>query len=571
MITFTRIKYQNFLAAGNAPIDVRLDQHPATLVVGNNGSGKSTLSEAISFALFGRPLRGVTKPRLVNSINQRDCLVELWFTILGVPYHVRRGIKPQVFEIYQNGTLLPTPANANDYQTILETDILKLNFKAFQQVVILGNASYIPFMRLTPGHRRELVESLLDIEVFGAMNALNKDDLAAVKTELDRLQQTRDSVNEMIRLAQTYHDHQEEQRQQQVTLIDTNIVQVTQTCADLERDKVDLMNDLAPYETVRKMFADAQAKQGEYERLLADITGRDKKARRERQFYSEHDTCPTCEQTISDEFKQDRYNTLTKTEEDAARAIVQCRALIEKYAAQVAEAQLGLDQAAVIQRAIDAIDAKLPVHRVRITELKRERERVLATQYPVATAGDVEQLQQQLADVETKLEELTRRRVIVEAAAMLLRDNGIKAKVIRHFIPVINRLINHYLTALDFPISFCLDEEFTESIKSRHRDDFAYDSFSEGEKKRIDLALLLTWRAVARLKNSASTNLLILDEVFDSSLDANGTEEFLKIIANMESDTNILVISHKTDVLVDKFAHVVVFEKARGFSTIKMP
>lgn len=569
MITFTKVKYQNFLAAGNAPIEIDLAAHPATLIVGTNGTGKSTMSEAICFALFGRPLRNITKPKLVNSINQRDCVVELWFTVKGSQYRIKRGIKPQVFEIYENGNLIPSPAAVADYQTLLESNIIGLNFKSFMQVVVLGSASYVPFMRLTPGSRRDIIEDLLDIEVFGAMNALTKEESNTLRVDLDKLVQARELVTGQVKMAQSFHEHQEDQRQQQLDAIDANIAAVETTIQTLEHDRDELIEQKAPYAKLVLVYDAATEKVHEYERLLTAIGGRDKKARKERQFYDEHDTCPTCEQGISEDFKAGRYTSLEKIEQDAAKALEQCRSLITKYQGQQADAQEGLDKAAAIQKDIDAIAAAIPVHRLRIRELQYERMRVLAKQYPVATEADLEDLQRKLVDLQTQHEALAHKRVIVDAAGMLLRDNGIKAKVIRHYIPIINRSINHYLTAMDFPIAFTLDDEFNESIKSRHRDDFAYDSFSEGEKKRIDLALLLTWRAVARLKNSASTNLLILDEVFDSSLDANGTEEFLKIIAALEASTNVFVISHKTDQLVDKFAHTIVFEKQRGFSQIR--
>jgi len=569
MIVFQKVKYQNFLASGNAPIEIALNEHPATLIVGVNGTGKSTLSEAICFALFGRPLRNINKPKLVNSINGRDCLVELDFTTSSSSYKIKRGIKPTVFEILENGTLIPSPASVQDYQTLLEQHILKLNYKSFMQVVVLGSASYVPFMRLTTSSRREIIEDLLDIEVFGAMNALTKEELTELRVELDKLTQAKDLVSEQVRMAQSFTEHIEDQRQQQLATIDATLAGVETTVAKLEEDITDLTNDLAPYDAVQAAYDTAFAKQQEYEKLFASITSRDKKVKKERSFYDEHDTCPTCEQDISADFKQGRYAVLTKTEADAAKAIAQCQALITKYRAQVDTLDGELDKAAVIRKSIDAITAKIPVHQARVRELHAERKRTeQAPMAPVRTV-DVEALQKQLTDLQTRHEELSRKRVIIDAASMLLRDNGIKAKVIRHYIPIINRSINHYLTAMDFPILFNLDDEFAETIKSRYRDDFSYDSFSEGEKKRIDLALLLTWRAVARLKNSASTNLLILDEVFDSSLDANGTEEFLKIIAALESDTNIFVISHKTDQLVDKFAHTLVFEKVRGFSQLR--
>jgi DNA repair exonuclease SbcCD ATPase subunit len=569
MIVFTKVKYQNFLASGNAPIEIELNKHSATLIVGVNGTGKSTLSEAICFALFGRPLRNITKPKLVNSINQSDCLVELEFSVKGANYKVKRGIKPTLFEVYENGKLIPSPASVVDYQTLLEQNIIGLNFKSFMQVVVLGSASYVPFMRLTSSSRREIIEDLLDIEVFGAMNALTKEELNTLKADLDKCAHARELVGDKLRLAQTYTTHLEEQRQQQLDTIDTAITTVEATITQLVDDRAAIDREAATYATVEAAFKIACDKELEYQRLLVTITGKGKKVSKERLFYEEHDTCPTCEQTISDTFKDERYAALTKTEEAAAAALVQCQKLVDKYQTQMATIRIELDQGRELERKAAAIGAQLPVHNARRRELLAQRKQVEAQATQPAEAADVEEIQRQLLELQGKHAELSRKRVIVDAAGMLLRDNGIKAKVIRHYIPIINKAINGYLVAMDFPILFTLDDEFQEKIKSRHRDDFTYDSFSEGEKKRIDLALLLTWRAVARLKNSASTNLLILDEVFDSSLDANGTEEFLKIIAALEADTNIFVISHKTDQLVDKFAHTLVFEKVRGFSQLR--
>jgi DNA repair exonuclease SbcCD ATPase subunit len=570
MITFQKVSYKNFLAAGNSPITIDLNIHQSTLVVGHNGTGKSTLSEAICFALFGRPLRNINKPKLVNSINARDCLVELEFKTSSGNYRIRRGIKPNVFEVYENGTLIPSPASAADYQLLLETNILKLNYKSFMQVVVLGSASYVPFMRLTSSSRREIIEDLLDIEVFSAMNALAKDDLTALRNELDKLIQAKGLVGEQVRMAQNFTVHLEEQRQQQLVAVENNIGQVANTIATSTEEIVELQSTLATYDPYQQALTDATAKKSEYERNRFAIQAKLKELRKERAFYDENDSCPKCEQSLTDELKQGRYETLDSKEQGAQKALAQCDTLVAKYEAQIDAANTELAEASTIRQRIHGIQATLAVHKTRLAELQQERGRLQADSGVPPQAVDVEDLQRQLAELSQKHDDTARKRVIMDAAGMLLRDNGIKAKVIRHYIPIINRTINAYLTAMDFPIAFTLDEEFQEKIKSRYRDDFAYDSFSEGEKKRIDLALLLTWRAVARLKNSAASNLLILDEVFDSSLDANGTEEFLKIIAGLEKDTRVFVISHKTDQLVDKFGHTITFVKNRGFSEIKI-
>ena len=570
MITFQRVSYKNFLAAGNSPITIDLDTHQSTLVVGHNGTGKSTLSEAICFALFGRPLRNINKPKLVNSINGRDCLVELDFKTSSSAYKIRRGIKPNVFEVYENGTLIPSPASVSDYQELLESNILKLNYKSFMQVVVLGSASYVPFMRLTTSSRRDIIEDLLDIEVFSAMNALAKDDLTNLKNDLDKVLQARGLLGEQVRMAQNFTEHLEDQRREQLALVDTNIAQVVATIDEAKTSITELQATLDTYEEYRTAHAEATAKKAEYERNRFAVQAKLKELRKEHAFYDENDTCPKCEQSLTDEHKQGRYAALDSKEQGAEKALTQCDVLIAKYQVQIDSANTELSQASTIRQQIHGIQAQMSVHETRLAELRRERVRLQDTSATVPQTVDVEDLQRQLADLVIKHDDLSRRRVIMDAAGMLLKDSGIKSKVIRHYVPIINRTINAYLTAMDFPIAFTLDEEFSEKIKSRYRDDFAYDSFSEGEKKRIDLALLLTWRAIARLKNSAASNLLILDEVFDSSLDANGTEEFLKIIAGLEKDTRVFVISHKTDQLQDKFQHSITFVKNRGFSEIKI-
>lgn len=570
MITFQKVSYKNFLASGNSPITIDLNTHQSTLIVGHNGAGKSTMSEAICFALFGRPLRNINKPKLVNSINARECRVELHFKTSSGSYRIVRGIKPNVFEIYENGVLIPAPAAASDYQELLESHILKLNYKSFMQVVVLGSASYVPFMRLTSTSRREIIEDLLDIEVFSTMNALAKEDLATLRNELDKCVQAKGLVGEQVRMAQNFTVHLEEQRQQQLVAVNNAINQVTATIAEDTAEIVELQETLQTYESYQVAHDEAVAKRSEYERHQFVVKGKIKELTNERKFYADNDNCPKCAQPLTDGHKHERYQTLDSKQQAAEKALAQCEALIQKYTNQIAELDVHLREASDVRQRLHGRQATLLVHKTRLQELLKEQERLQTSPTSAPQTVDIEDLQRQLVDLAKNHDDMSRKRVIMDAATMLLRDNGIKSKVIRHYVPIINRTINAYLTAMDFPIAFTLDDEFQEKIKSRYRDDFAYDSFSEGEKKRIDLALLLTWRAVARMKNSAASNLLILDEVFDSSLDANGTEEFLKIIAGLEKDTRVFVISHKTDQLVDKFAHTITFVKNRGFSEIKL-
>ena len=565
MIIFEKVRYKNFLATGNVSIELALNENASTLVIGKNGAGKSTMTEALCFALFGRALRNINKPALVNSTNQKDTLVELWFTIDQTKYRIKRGMKPTVFQIYVDDVLLPAPAALADYQTLLETTILKINYKSFMQIVVLGSASFVPFMRLTPASRRDIIEDLLDIEIFSAMSGLTKDEIAEVKTTGDQLTMQRVLLEEQLRMAETFASQLDGERDEKLTAL--------RAAMDTTQAQIDTLREQqSEWTTAREAYTEVSAqhraateKHSGYTTTHRAIATQEKKLEKERVFFTTHDECPTCEQSITDKFKQARFQVLAEKEAAAQKALIQCQSLVEKYAALVATHQLGLDADAELQRQIALVSGQVPIHTQRLRELEEERQ---ATLVPPAAPVDVDAIQAEQQEILEQHTVVAARRSVLDTAMTLLKDSGIKARVIKHYLPIINKHINYYLTAMDFPIHFTLNEEFKETIQSRHRDDFSYESFSEGEKKRIDLALLLTWRSIARLKNSASCNVLVLDEVFDSSLDINGTEEFLKIIHELEH-ANVFVISHKTDSLIDKFHHVITFEKQRGFSAIK--
>ena len=565
MIIFEKVRYKNFLATGNVSIELALNENASTLVIGKNGAGKSTMTEALCFALFGRALRNINKPALVNSTNQKDTVVELWFTIDQTKYRIKRGMKPTVFQIYVDDVLLPAPAALADYQTLLETTILKINYKSFMQIVVLGSASFVPFMRLTPASRRDIIEDLLDIEIFSAMSGLTKDEIAEVKSTGDQLTMQRVLLEEQLRMAETFASQLDGERDEKLTAL--------RAAMDTTQAQIDTLREQqSEWTTAREAYTEVSAqhraateKHSGYTTTHRAIASQEKKLEKERVFFTTHDECPTCEQSITDKFKQARFQVLAEKEAAAQKALIQCQSLVEKYAALVDTHQLGLDADAELQRQIALVSGQVPIHTQRLRELEEERQ---ATLVPPAAPVDVDAIQAEQQEILEQHTVVAARRSVLDTAMTLLKDSGIKARVIKHYLPIINKHINYYLTAMDFPIHFTLNEEFKETIQSRHRDDFSYESFSEGEKKRIDLALLLTWRSIARLKNSASCNVLVLDEVFDSSLDINGTEEFLKIIHELEH-ANVFVISHKTDSLVDKFHHVITFEKQRGFSAIK--
>ena len=565
MILFERCRYKNFLATGDVPIELSLNANASTLIIGKNGVGKSTMTEALCFALFGRALRNINKPALINSTNRKDTVVELWFTIDQTQYRIKRGMKPTVFQIYVDDVLLPAPAALADYQTLLESTILKINYKSFMQIVVLGSASFVPFMRLTPAARREIIEDLLDIEIFSVMNGLAKEEIAEVKIVGDQLTMQRVLLDEQLRMAETFTTQLVGERDDKLAALRTAMA-ASQTQIDTLREQQ------SEWAAAREVYAEvptqhraASDKHSGYATTHRAIASQEKKLEKERVFYTTHDACPTCEQSITDNFKQDRFLVLSEKEITAQKALTQCQSLMDKYAALVTTHQLGLDADAALQRQIALVSGQVPIHTQRLRELEAERQTTLA---PPAAPVDVDALHTQQQEIREQHTVVAARRSMLDTASTLLKDSGIKARVIKHYLPIINKHINYYLTAMDFPIHFTLNEEFKEHIQSRHRDDFCYESFSEGEKKRIDLALLLTWRSIARLKNSASCNVLVLDEVFDSSLDINGTEEFLKIIHALEH-ANVFVISHKTDSLIDKFHHVITFEKQRGFSAIK--
>jgi DNA repair exonuclease SbcCD ATPase subunit len=566
MIRFTKVTYQNFLATGNVPITIDLIAHATTLIVGTNGAGKSTMSEAICFALFGKALRNINKPALVNSVNGRDCIVELEFTTVSGAFKVRRGIKPAIFEIYRNGVLEPVPANVDDYQETLES-IIKLDYKSFKQVVILGSGTYVPFMCLSAASRRGIIEDLLDIEVFSSMNALAKEDLSEIKQQLDKNILQRKALGEQIVMGETFTAHLAEQNRLKLMSVHAEQIKLVEESKGLLHDRYELEQDLVDFADAKDAFNTLNTKQHELERTMDKLKSKAAEIRRDAHFYETHENCPECEQVITDDFKQAKQSAAAQKIGDVDKAIALCQRMLDENLALRGEQQKRVSESQTLITKLQGINTHLTWHKRRLTELMAEEKQL---QVPVTAPNiDLQALRTQVDDLANQHNELSRNRVVYDAATMLLKDNGIKTKVIKHYLPIINKQINHYLLAMDFPILFTFDESFNESMKSRHRDDFVYESFSEGEKKRIDLALLLTWRAIAAMKNSASTNLLILDEVFDGSLDASGIEEFLKLMTTLEEGTNVFVISHRTDQLIDKFHHNIMFEKHKQFSRIK--
>lgn len=568
MIIFTNIRWKNLLSTGNYWIEIPLNKKQNTLVVGENGSGKSTLLDAICFVLYNKPFRNINKPSLTNSINQKDTIVEIEFHTENHKFKVVRGIKPPIFEIYKDDELINQDAEAKDYQEYLETFILKLNYKSFTQIVILGSASFTPFMQLSAADRRSIIEDLLDIQIFSLMNSIVKSkqsELVAKKNENKILV---DTTNEKIamqnryitetqrgveKLIEGYHkeisNHKEE-----ITQLQNSIETSTKLINNLQSTITD---KLKIQSTLKKIT-----------QLEIQIEHNLNKHKKNKQFFESQEYCPTCNQTIEQSFKG---NQLIQIQEK----IEECQVGLKKIEEKISSYQSRIREIEETETKITKESVKITEYSTAISQIKKFiealEENIIQTQTKhSSTEHELERLREQ----QQKLEELeNEKRLMLEqssyydVAGTLLKDTGIKTKIVKQYLPIINTLVNKYLASMDFFVNFTLDESFKETIKSRYRDDFSYSSFSEGEKQRIDMALMLTWRAIAKIKNSANTNLLILDEIFDSSMDNTGADELMKILHQLDG-TNVFVISHRGDILQDKFSHVIKFTKQQNFSHI---
>ena len=564
-IHFEKVRYKNILSTGDSWTEIPLDNNKSTLIVGENGAGKSTMLDAICFALYGKPFRRINKPQLVNSINQKGLMVELEFKVGASRYVVKRGIKPNIFEIWRDGEILNQDAAARDYQAYLEQNILKLNFKSFGQVVVLGSSTFVPFMQLPAASRREVIEDLLDIQIFTVMNTLLKERIIANKESVTDIKYKIDILESKIESAK---DHNESIRKIKETEV-SRIKERVKEQLDIIQSEEQLIDDVSV--KMDDLIASISDKQAERKRLddLDKIDSKlDTKFRqisKEVKFYENHDNCPTCKQGIEHEFKE--QTTLSHMDkireiEDARRQIAERR---EKHTSRLSCISDIEDEISKLHLNISEHRANVKFAKNTLKGIKKELEDAEQEVETIDTST-INKLEQDLKDHHSTQQSLFDDRETLSVVASMLKDGGIKTRIIKQYVPIMNKLINKYLAAMDFFVQFELDENFNETIKSRFRDVFSYASFSEGEKLRIDLALLFTWRAVSKLRNSVSTNLLIMDEIMDSSLDNAGTEEFLKIINELTADSNIFIISHKGDQLYDKFDNVVRFEKVKNFS-----
>ena len=569
MIVFQSVRWKNFLSTGNTFTEINFQKSPNTLIIGNNGAGKSTILDALCFGLFGKPFRKINKPQLLNSINQQAAVVEIEFLIGKKQYKVIRGIKPNIFEVYCNGVMVDQDAKAKDYQEHLEKFILKLNFKSFTQVVILGSASFVPFMQLSPGDRRAIIEDLLDIGIFSSMNGVVKEKMAEIKDITTKTKYEMDLTSERINFQKQAIEEHKTRSDEEIKKKKEEIKQSIDQTFTLQRD-IDLIQkhiDVLNSKINDKLVI--EKKSSKLLQLESKLESRLKKLEKEAKFYEENHDCPTCKQSIADTFRRSQLSGIDKTKGEIGVGIQDIETKIQETNQRIEEIQKIVKHIQAHNNEIVKHNSTISAVHSFINKLQREVEVLSAHKDSLEVDNaKLKELRTELGLLVKKQEELATEKQYYEFAASLLKDTGIKTKIIRQYLPIMNKLINKYLGAMDFFVNFNINENFEETIKSRHRDDFGYANFSEGEKMRIDLALLFTWRQIAKLKNSTNTNLLILDEVFDSSLDGVGTEEFLKLIHEMGPDTNIFVISHKGDQLFDKFRSIIRFEKKNNFSQV---
>lgn len=569
MIQFKKLRWKNFLSTGDSFTEIELDRHPTSLIIGENGSGKSTMLDVLTFSLFSKPFRKVNKTQMINTVNGKGCLTEVEFVIGNKTYLVRRGQKPNIFEIYVDDELINQDAKVKDYQDRLEKQILKLNYKSFTQIIVLGSSSFQPFMQLPAFHRREVIEDLLDIQIFSIMNQILKERITDNKDELFVNDQTLELNSDKIEIQRKYIQEVKEINNDKITktkeFIRTSQKEASDHRRNIDENKTKAEELLAEVEGFDVLLGEIK----EYEKLENKIKNALEKVQGDIDFFDNHDDCPLCKQGIENDHKlsimleKDRMiDEKGKGLSDLGNKLV--RMNVKRNSMESIRIQINkLDsESERIGYQVDGIDDYV---------LKLEKEIDYLNEVKKRSYGDDEKLAVLKVDrdrLESKRKRLITDREYFHLASDLLKDTGIKTKIIKQYLPIMNKLINKHLTAMDSYFNFTLDENFNEQIKSRFRDEFSYDSFSEGEKMRIDLSLLFTWRAIAKMKNSANTNLLVLDEVFDSSLDTGGTDEFMKLLHSMGQGINIFVISHKGDALFDKFENVVKFEKIGNFSKI---
>ena len=569
MITFEKVRWKNFLSTGNTFTEVDLTANKTNLIIGTNGAGKSTILDALTFSLFGKPFRKINKPMLVNSVNEKDCMVEIEFKIGPNDFVVKRGIKPAKFEIWQNGAMLDQSSNAADYQKQLEQNILKMNYKSFTQIVVLGSSTFVPFMRLPLAQRREIIEDILDIQIFSMMNVALKDKLKTSTEEMREVDYSADIAEQKISM----------QRQliEQLSTRDESMIKEKQDRIgsllgeeEICQDSVSQLN-----EESQKLCKDLEELSGANKKLntlnnlKGKLTNKLTTYKKQHEFFEENDACPTCSQSITKEVREHKAGVIRSQVKELVLAI-------EELRCNMLDEQERCDKHTEISKELNDVQRKIAGHNATVTRINKNVRQLMIDVETLQNSKDdnsaeyekLKYLEKEHDDLKRQVAFVKKERDTLLAAGQLLKDNGIKTRIIKRYLPVMNKLINQYLQNMDFYINFALNENFEETIKSRFRDIFSYESFSEGEKARIDIALLLTWRSVAKLKNSVDTNILILDEIFDGSLDQNGTGELGWILRNFDDNTNVFVISHKES-LEGKFDRTLMCEKIKNFSVVK--
>ena len=566
MILFEKIRWKNFLSTGNQFTEMTFNENQTTLIIGNNGSGKSTVLDALTFSLFGKPFRKINKPLLVNSVNEKECRVEVEFSVGSINWKVVRGIKPNVFEIWRNDSLLDQSAAALDQQKWLEQNVLKMNYKSFTQIVILGSSTFVPFMQLSASNRREVIEDLLDIKIFSSMSGIIKEKIRQTKDDIKVLQLKKESLTDKVQMQKNFIEELESRAAEDIKSKESNIMTLLDEENKFMHDNIKITEELDDFNKVLKSYTGATEKLRKLVNLKGKISNKVSTITKEHKFFTENTVCPTCDQAIEETFRINRIN-------DAQTKAKELQSGYKELEEAIKEEEERERQFTTLSQEISKLNNDISQNNARISGCQRqirnlESEVQKLTDQLANRNTEHEKLETFKDNLKTTYDELVSKKDTInyyDFSYSLLKDGGVKSKIIKKYLPLINQQVNRYLQMMDFYINFTLDEEFNETVQSPIHENFSYSSFSEGEKMRIDLALLFTWREVARMKNSVNTNLLIMDEVFDSSLDGFGTEEFIKIIKYVVKDANIFIISHKTG-LEDRFDNVMRFEKVKGFS-----
>ena len=566
MIIFEKISWKNFLSTGNQPTEVILNDKPTTLIMGTNGAGKSTILDALTFSLYGKSFRKINKSQLVNSTNDKDCFVEIEFTTGGYSWKVQRGIKPNIFKIYKNGQELDQYSSAVEQQKVLEQSVLKMNYKSFTQIVILGSSTFVPFMQLPAAGRREVVEDLLDIKIFSSMNNIIKDKIKCIKDDVRTLELKRESLKDKVEMQSNFIRKIENQsksdidkKRELIKSYEVNIQEKYQNGFQMENEMSDLKNRMNEFSDATKRLREMGGIKGKLSQRITKLVG-------DHKFFSENMVCPTCGQDIEESFRVNRIKDSQDKAEELRKGFNELQQAIKDEELRESKFSKLSDEVSSTLNGISSNNTEISGLQKQVSRLESEIQTI--TTEIKNQSVEHEKLETFKVSLENTYKELSEKKESIsyhDFTYSLLKDGGVKAKIVKKYLPLINQQVNKYLQMMDFYINFKLDEEFNETIESPIHEDFSYSSFSEGEKSRIDLALIFAWREVAKFKNSVNTNLMLFDEVFDSSLDGFGTEEFLKIIRFVIKDANIFVISHKAD-MHDKFASVIRYEKVKGFS-----